>query len=39
LFGFLLFSEVIPVGALMGGPIILIGVYIVLKNQVSNVAN
>lgn len=33
LFGFLLFQEAVPAGALMGGPVILIGIYLILKNQ------
>ena len=33
LFGLLLFGEAIPFGALLGGPIVLIGVYIIIKHQ------
>ena len=33
LFGLLLFGEVIPVGALLGGPVVLVGVYIIISNQ------
>jgi len=33
LFGLLLFGEAIPLGALLGGPIVLIGVYIIINNQ------
>ena len=34
LFGLLLFGEAIPIGALLGGPVVLIGVYIIINNQV-----
>ncbi len=34
LFGLLLFGEAIPFGALLGGPVVLIGVYIIINNQV-----
>ena len=33
LFALLLFGEAIPFGALLGGPIVLIGVYIIIKHQ------
>lgn len=33
IFGLLLFGETIPFGALLGGPIVLIGVYIIINNQ------
>jgi len=33
LFGLLLFGEAIPIGAILGGPIVLIGVYIIINNQ------
>ena len=33
LFGLLLFGEAIPFGALLGGPVVLIGVYIIIKHQ------
>jgi len=33
LFGLLLFGEAIPVGALLGGPVVLVGVYIIISNQ------
>ena len=33
LFGLLLFGEAIPLGALLGGPVVLIGVYIIINNQ------
>ena len=33
IFGLLLFGEVIPIGALLGGPVVLIGVYIIINNQ------
>ena len=33
LFGLLLFGEAIPLGALLGGPVVLIGVYIIIKHQ------
>ena len=33
LFGLLLFGEAIPFGALLGGPVVLIGVYIIINNQ------
>ena len=33
LFGLLLFGEAIPLGALLGGPVVLIGVYIIISNQ------
>jgi drug/metabolite transporter (DMT)-like permease len=33
IFGLLLFGEAIPIGALLGGPVVLIGVYIVINNQ------
>ena len=36
LFGLLLFGEAIPLGALLGGPIVLIGVYIIINNQVAS---
>ena len=33
IFGLLLFGEAIPFGALLGGPVVLIGVYIIINNQ------
>ena len=33
IFALLLFGEAIPIGALLGGPVILIGVYIIINNQ------
>jgi len=33
IFGLLLFGEAIPIGAILGGPIVLIGVYIIINNQ------
>ena len=33
IFGLLLFGETIPFGALLGGPVVLIGVYIIINNQ------
>ena len=33
LFALLLFGEAIPFGALLGGPVVLIGVYIIIKHQ------
>ena len=33
IFALLLFGEAIPIGALLGGPIVLIGVYIIINNQ------
>jgi len=33
IFGLLLFGEAIPIGALLGGPVVLIGVYIIINNQ------
>ena len=33
LFGLLLFGEAIPLGALLGGPVVMIGVYIIINNQ------
>ena len=33
MFGFLLFSEVVPIGALYGGPCILFGIYLIIKNS------
>ena len=33
LFALLLFGEAIPFGALLGGPVVLIGVYIIINNQ------
>ena len=36
LFGFLIFNETIPVGAIAGGPIILIGVFLILRHQPLN---
>ena len=39
LFGLFLFGEAIPVSAILGGPIILIGVYIIINNQVSGANN
>ena len=33
IFALLLFGEAIPFGALLGGPIVLIGVYIIIKHQ------
>ena len=33
IFGLLLFGEAIPFGALLGGPVVLIGVYIIIKHQ------
>ena len=33
LFGLLLFGEAIPFGALLGGPVVLIGVYIIINSQ------
>ena len=39
LFGLLLFGEAIPLGALLGGPIVLIGVYIIINNQVASVGD
>ena len=33
LFGLLLFGEAIPLGALLGGPVVLFGVYIIISNQ------
>jgi len=32
-FALLLFGETIPIGALLGGPVVLIGVYIIINNQ------
>ena len=39
LFGLLLFGEAIPLGALLGGPIVLIGVYIIINNQAVSAGN
>jgi len=39
LFGLLLFGEAIPFGALLGGPIVLIGVYIIIKHQAVSSGN
>ena len=39
LFGLLLFGEAIPLGALLGGPIVLIGVYIIINNQAVSVGD
>ena len=36
IFALLLFGEAIPVGALLGGPVILIGVYIIINNQATS---
>ena len=33
IFALLLFGETIPIGALLGGPVVLIGVYIIINNQ------
>jgi drug/metabolite transporter (DMT)-like permease len=33
IFALLLFGEAIPIGALLGGPVVLIGVYIIINNQ------
>ena len=33
LFGLLLFGEAVPAGALLGGPVVLVGVYIIINNQ------
>ena len=33
IFALLLFEEAIPIGALLGGPLVLIGVYIIINNQ------
>ncbi len=33
IFALLLFGEAIPIGALLGGPVVLIGVYIIIKHQ------
>ncbi len=33
IFGLLLFGETIPFGALLGGPVVLIGVYVIINNQ------
>ena len=33
IFALLLFGEAIPFGALLGGPVVLIGVYIIIKHQ------
>ena len=33
IFALLLFEEAIPIGALLGGPVVLIGVYIIINNQ------
>ena len=39
LFGLLLFGEAIPLGALLGGPVVLIGVYIIINNQAVSAGN
>ena len=39
IFGLLLFGETIPFGALLGGPIVLIGVYIIINNQAVSVGD
>jgi len=33
IFGFLLFSEVVPVGAIYGGPCLFFGIYLIIKNS------
>jgi drug/metabolite transporter (DMT)-like permease len=33
IFALLLFGETIPIGAILGGPVVLIGVYIIINNQ------
>ena len=38
IFGLLIFNEMVPFGAIAGGPIILIGVYLILKDQHLNSA-
>jgi len=39
LFGLLLFGEAIPAGALLGGPVVLVGIYIIINNQVATVVD
>jgi drug/metabolite transporter (DMT)-like permease len=39
LFGLLLFGEAVPAGALLGGPVVLVGVYIIINNQVATVVD
>jgi drug/metabolite transporter (DMT)-like permease len=39
IFGLLLFGEAIPIGALLGGPVVLIGVYIIINNQAVSVGD
>ena len=39
LFGLLLFGEAIPIGAILGGPVVLIGVYIIINNQAVSVGD
>ena len=39
LFGLLLFGEAIPLGALLGGPVVMIGVYIIINNQAVSVGD
>ncbi len=39
IFGLLLFGESIPFGALLGGPVVLIGVYIIINNQAVSANN
>ena len=39
IFGLLLFGEAIPIGALLGGPVVLIGVYIIINNQAVSSGN
>jgi drug/metabolite transporter (DMT)-like permease len=39
LFALLLFGEAIPAGALLGGPVVLVGVYIIINNQATNSVN